>query len=260
MLRKRKRKQDRYAMRAIEYIGPRPRKPVKKPWGGGWLMVILVILGVGYVSKPFVGKLLAQAEPITELKVEKAVALLASGDDFGHLLAAVALERTHKKISYDPLYYQIKYPGGDIPEGKGKDSDVIIRCYRALNIDLQQLVHEDMVKNFRIYPQLWGASKPDSNIDHRRVENLQRFFSRFGQSIPVSEDGVKMQDFAWGDIVVWRLPDGVAHIGIIVPGPGKRSDERWVVHNQGDGPQWEDALFEYPIIGHYRYDGGSATP
>jgi len=246
-------------MDAIEYIGPRPKKPARKPWGGGWLMVLLVVVGVSYVAHPFVGRILAQAEPVTQLKVEKAVAQLGMGDSFGHQLAAVALERTHEKISYDPAYYKISYPGGDIPKGKGTDVDVIIRCYRALGIDLQKLVHEDMEKHFRIYPQLWGLNGPDPSIDHRRVENLQRFFTRFGTSIDVPEDGVKMQDFDWGDIVVWRLPDGSAHIGITVPGPDDRQDEVWVVHNHGEGPQWEDALLEYPIIGHYRYDGAQVA-
>jgi len=245
----------RYSANAIEYIGPRPKKPAKRPWGGGWLMVLLVVAGVGYFARPFVGRVLAQAEPMTELKVEKAVAKLGSGDSFGHQLAAVALERTHQKITYDPAYYKISYPGGDIPKGKGNDVDVIIRSYRALGIDLQKLVHEDMKKHFRIYPQLWNLSEPDPSIDHRRVENLQRFFTRFGTSIEVSTDGVKIQDFEWGDLVVWRLPDGSAHIGISVPGPGDRQNEVWVVHNNGDGPKWEDVLLENPIIGHYRYDG-----
>lgn len=220
-------------------------------------MVLLVIVGVGYVSFPFVGKLWAQAQPITDLKVEQTVALLGVGDGFGHQLAAVSLERTHKKITYDQAYYKIGYPGGDVPDGKGTNTDVIIRSYRALGIDLQQVVHEDMKKNFRIYPQLWNLSEADPNIDHRRVENLQRFFSRFGTEIEVSEDGIKIQDFSWGDIVIWRLSDGTAHIGIVVPGPDDRRAEMWVVHNNGQGPKWEDVLFEYPvIIGHYRYDGG----
>jgi uncharacterized protein YijF (DUF1287 family) len=218
-------------------------------------MVFLVVTGVAYFYHPFVGKILAQAQPVTELKVEQAVARLGAGDGFGHQLAAVALERTHLKISYDPAYYKISYPGGDIPEGKGVNADLVIRSYRALGIDLQQLVHEDMKKNFRIYPQLWNQSGPDPNIDHRRVENLQRFFTRFGTEIEVSPNEVKIQDYSWGDIVVWRRPDGSAHIGIAVPGPDDRQHEMWVVHNDGDGPKWEDVLLDYPIIGHYRYDG-----
>lgn len=218
-------------------------------------MVLLVVMGVGYVSLPFVGKILAQAQPVSDLKVEKMVAWLDVGDGFGHGLAKVALERTHQEVEYDPAYYKISYPGGDIPEGKGTNTDVVIRSYRALGIDLQQRVHEDMKENFRIYPQIWDAKEADPNIDHRRVENLQRFFSRLGQEIEVSTDSVNMQDFSWGDIVVWRLPDGATHIGIVVPGPDERREEMWVVHNQSEGPKWEDVLLDYQVIGHYRYDG-----
>ena len=218
-------------------------------------MVLLVVAGVGYVARPFVGEILAQAQPVTNLKVEQTVAWLGVGDGFGHDLAKVALERTHKKVTYDPAYYQISYPGGDIPTGKGSNTDVIVRSYRALGIDLQQLVHEDMKKNFRVYPQIWSAQKPDPNIDHRRVENLQRFFSRNGTEIEVPEQGANMKDFSWGDIVVWLLPSGESHIGIVVPGPDERRSEMWAVQNNGEGPKWEDVLLEYQIIGHYRYDG-----
>lgn len=251
----RRRHNNRHHLNAIEYIGPRPKKPARKPWGGGWLMVLLVIVGVGYVSRPFVGKILAQAQPVTELKVEQAVAWLAIGDDFGDQLAAVALERTHKEVEYDPAYYKISYPGGDIPQGKGTNTDVIIRSYRALGIDLQKLVHEDMKANFRIYPQLWEAKGADPNIDHRRIENLQRFFSRHGTEIDVATNNVNMQDFNWGDLVVWRLPDGSTHIGIVVPGPDDRRDEMWIVHNSGDGPKWEDVLLDNQVIGHYTFNG-----
>ena len=251
----RRRHKNRHHLNAIEYIGPRPKKPARKPWGGGWLMVFLVVAGVTYFYHPFVGKILAQAKPVTELKVEQAVARLGAGDGFGYQLAAVALERTHQNITYDPSYYKISYPGGDIPEGKGVDTDVVIRSYRALGIDLQKLVHEDMKDNFRIYPQLWNLTETDTNIDHRRVENLQRFFARFGTEIEPSTTGVRIQDYSWGDIVVWRLPDGSPHVGIATPGPGDRQNEIWVVHNNGEGPKWEDILLEYPIIGHYRYDG-----
>ncbi|NWK55119.1 DUF1287 domain-containing protein [Verrucomicrobiaceae bacterium N1E253] len=218
-------------------------------------MVLLVIVGVGYVSRPFVGKILAQAQPVTDLKVEKTVAWLDIGDTFGHALAKVALERTHQEVQYDAAYFKIDYPGGDVPGNRGTNTDVIVRSYRALGIDLQQLVHEDMKKNFRIYPQLWGAQKPDTNIDHRRVENLQRFFTRHGSEFEIPVEGVNMHDVAWGDVVVWLLPNGDSHIGIVVPGPEDRRNEMWVVHNNGEGPKWEDVLLEYQVIGHYRYDG-----
>ena len=134
----------------------------------------------------------------------------------------------------------------------------MIRSYRALGIDLQQLVHEDMVKNFRIYPQLWDLKETDTNIDHRRVPNLQRFFSRFGEEIPlVDEAEQKADDFTYGDVLAWRLPHGATHIGIVVPGPGDRRDEKWIVHNIGSGPKWDDKLLEYQLIGHYRFSGAA---
>jgi len=241
-------------MHTIEYIGPRPQKPSRKPWGGGWLMVFLVVVGVSIAAWPFITPLLAGENKITDLKIEKTVAWLENTPDFNRRLAAAALERTKEKITYDPAYYKIPYPMGDVPEGKGVCSDVIVRSYRTLGIDLQALVHEDMVSNFRIYPQIWGLKAPDTNIDHRRVPNLQRFFGRHGEELPLSENPTS-QDFSYGDIVAWRLPHGATHIGIVVPGPGDRKDEKWIVHNIGSGPQWEDKLFEYKLIGHYRYTG-----
>jgi uncharacterized protein YijF (DUF1287 family) len=241
-------------MSTIEYIGPRPQKPVRKSWGGGWLMILFVVVGVGIVAKPYISQALAQNSSVTELKVEETVSWLGQNDAFGNLLAATALERTKKDITYDPAYYKISYPKGDVPEGKGVCTDVVVRSYRALGIDLQELVHNDMEENFRIYPQLWSLKGTDTNIDHRRVPNLQRFFGRFGQEIELPETSTA-QDFSYGDVVAWRLPHGVTHIGVVVPGPGDRRDEKWIVHNIGSGPQWEDKLLEYQVIGHYRYDG-----
>ncbi|MBK1831148.1 DUF1287 domain-containing protein [Verrucomicrobiaceae bacterium R5-34] len=243
-------------MDAIEYIGPRPKKPARKPWGGGWLMILLVVVGVGIVAKPFIQDILAKESPTDELIVEETVAWLAKADGFGHLLASAALERTNEKITYDPAYYKISYPNGDVPEDRGVCTDVVIRSYRALGIDLQQLVHEDMEKNFRIYPQLWSMKSTDSSIDHRRVPNLQRFFGRYGEEVAFSdESALTGSDFEYGDVVAWRLPHGATHIGIVVPGPQDRRNERWIVHNNGNGPKWEDKLLEYQVIGHYRFSG-----
>lgn len=179
---------------------------------------------------------------------------------FGDRLAAAALRRTKIPTPYDPTYRKIDYPGGDLKVG-GKAEDVVIRSYRALGIDLQQLVHEDMAANFSTYPQLWGEKGPDQSIDHRRAANLQRFFERHGQSIPVSR---KPEDYLPGDIVTWKRPgssigDRVElHIGIVVPGPGRRADEPWVVHHLDSDVKWEDVLMSYQTIGHYRYQGPGA--
>ena len=215
-------------------------------------MILLVVVGVGIAARPFISKALANRAPVTELKVGQTTAWLAEGDGFGNRLAAVALERTREEISYDDAYYNISYPMGDVPSSKGVCTDLIIRSYRTLGIDLQELVHEDMQDNFRIYPQLWGLSEPDTNIDHRRVPNLQRYFSRCGEELNLPSGEMTTEGFGYGDVVVWRLPHGDTHIGIVVPGPGDRRGEKWIVHNIGSGPEWENKLMEYQVIGHYR--------
>lgn len=251
----------RSAMTPIEYIGPAPRKRKRRrnPFGG--FLLLLVVLGMGFVIvRPLVPFLKAQQSHASGSNADLAVqALLESGDP-GAALAAAALGRTKADVKYDPAYYSIPYPGGDIPENKGNSTDVVIRSYRKLGVDLQRLIHEDMSENFRLYPQFWELKRPDSNIDHRRVPNLQRFFTRHGHDLEIGKVG---GEYAFGDIVTWRLPFGgssqaASHIGIVVPGPGAKSEEKWVVHNIGAGPEWEDELLSYEIVGHYRYvpEGG----
>ena len=153
-------------------------------------------------------------------------------------------------VTYDGSYRKLAYPGGDVSVERGVCTDVLIRAYRKAGMDLQVLVHEDMGRAFDAYPHLWGLQRPDSNIDHRRVQNLKVFFSRHGKSLPVSASAA---DYSPGDIVVWRLPSGLPHIGLVsswqVPGTGRPL----VIHNIGQGTQEEDILFAYVITGHYRY-------
>src|SRR6516165_11517836 len=139
----------------------------------------------------------------------------AAKDDFRKRLVAAALERTHHTVRYDPAYVRIPYPGGDVPPDTGVCTDEVIRSYRALGIDLQKEVHEDMVQNFSAYPnkRRWMLAHPDSNIDHRRVPNLMVFFQRKGESLPITS---KATDYAPGDLVTWDLGRGVPHIGIVV--------------------------------------------
>ncbi len=167
-------------------------------------------------------------------------------------LIEAALERTHHTIMYDSAYYLIKYPGGDVPSNIGVCTDVIIRSYRKLGIDLQELIHEDMVNNFSKYPskKLWGLNRPDANIDHRRVSNMQVFFTRKGQSLRITN---KVLDFIPGDLVTWILPGNLPHIGIVTNQYSKKTGNPMTVHNIGRGPKLEDVLFAYPISGHYRY-------
>jgi hypothetical protein len=175
---------------------------------------------------------------------------------FLHKLVVAAIERTHHAVRYDPSYVRIPYPGGDVPEHTGVCTDEVIRAYRALGIDLQKQVHEDMVQNFSAYPHNWNSSSgPDSNIDHRRVPNLMAFFVRKGQSLPVSH---QIDDYSPGDLVTWDLGGNVPHIGIVVDRKDPRSGQYMVVHNIGQGPRMEDVLFNWKITGHYRYFGPSS--
>jgi len=169
--------------------------------------------------------------------------------DAGDRLAAAALERTRIRVTYDGSYKQISYPGGDVAPDRGVCTDVVIRSYRALGIDLQKLVHEDMVSDFAAYPDRWSLEKPDANIDHRRVPNLRRFFERQGADVVVLQDGATYQP---GDLVTWELGSFMPHIGIVVDRVGP-SGNPMIVHNIGAGPKLEDRLFDYEITGHYRY-------
>lgn len=165
-------------------------------------------------------------------------------------LAKAAESLTKEEVVYDPAYFSIPYPMGDVPANKGVCTDVVIRAYRKLGIDLQQLVHEDMRAHFNLYPKIWGLKRPDSNIDHRRVPNLMKFFERHGQTLTNSNDPNKYQP---GDIVCWRLPGNLTHIGIVSSKKNQRGTRYLIVHNIGAGQVFEDILFDYPIIGHYRY-------
>ncbi len=171
---------------------------------------------------------------------------------FEEKLAEAALERTKHSVRYDGSYRAIAYPGGDVPEDIGVCTDVVVRAYRAMGVDLQKRVHEDIKQHFEAYPskKIWGMSKPDSNIDHRRVPNLQTFFERHGQFLGSNGDPV---DFRAGDLVTWMLPGNLPHIAIVSSKIDKVSGEPLIVHNIGRGPKLEKMLFMYQITGHYRY-------
>lgn len=175
-------------------------------------------------------------------------------EEFLQKVIVAALEQTHHYVRYDPAYVRIPYPGGDVPADTGVCTDVIIRAYRAVGVDLQKEVHEDMVRNFAAYPRQrrWLATAPDSNIDHRRVPNLMVFFSRKGEALPITN---RSEDYSPGDLVTWDLGGGVPHIGIIVDHKSPQSARYMIVHNIGEGPKMEDVLFNWKITGHYRYFG-----
>jgi hypothetical protein len=161
-----------------------------------------------------------------------------------------SLEQISYTFSYDPAYVKLGYPGGDVPLERGVCADVVIRAFRKAGVDLQKEVHEDMAAHFAAYPNHWGASKPDHNIDHRRVANLMAYLERQGKSLAVSSDP---QPYQPGDVVAWDLGHGRLHIGMVsdvrVGGQARYA----VVHNIGAGAKLEDLLFAWKIIGHYRF-------
>lgn len=169
---------------------------------------------------------------------------------FSEKLSNAALELTKQKVTYDPAYFKIGYPNGDVPSNKGVCTDVVIRAYRKLGIDLQVEVHKDMAANFSKYPKTWKMIHTDKNIDHRRVPNLMVFFTRFGKVKPINKNP---KDFNPGDIVCWDLGGGITHIGLVVNKKSTDGTSYLIVHNIGYGQELEDCLFKFKIIGHYAY-------
>lgn len=190
------------------------------------------------------------------LRILTVISLLTSPGVFASSFAIdfvkSAIERTKFDIHYDGSYYSIDYPNGDVPQNIGVCTDVIIRSYRKIGSDLQRLVHEDMSTYFGEYPskRLWGLSRPDKNIDHRRVPNLQVFFSRHGEVLVVSNSP---EDYKPGDLVTWLLAGNLPHIGIVTDKISTATNNPLIIHNIGNGPVMEDMLFKYKIIGHYKY-------
>jgi len=178
------------------------------------------------------------------------VSLSLAQTDFFYKLSESAISLTNQKVIYDPKYYVIKYPNGDVPSDRGVCTDVVIRAYRKLEIDLQKEVHEDMKNNFSLYPTNWGLKTTDKNIDHRRVPNLMKFFERHNAKLSITDNSV---DYKPGDLVCWNLGGAITHIGIVVDKKSNDGKRNLIVHNIGGGQVLADCLFEYKIIGHYRY-------
>jgi hypothetical protein len=181
-----------------------------------------------------------------------ALAVPASASGFGAQLAAAAAEQAQHRVVYDGSYVAIPYPWGDVAADRGVCADVIVRAYRALGVDLQLRVHEDMAADFDAYPDNWGLRRPDPSIDHRRVLNLETYFTRAGARLPPSDDAA---DYQPGDVIAWSVRVGRAdlpHMGVVVDRVGA-SGRPMVVHNIGLGPQVEDVLFDWPMTGRYRY-------
>lgn len=170
--------------------------------------------------------------------------------NFPEKLSDAAISILDETIKYDGSYREIKYPGGDVPPGTGVCTDVVVRAYRKLGIDLQKEVHEDMIGNFQRYPQLWDLKKPNKSIDHRRVPNLQMFFTRKGKSLPVTKNP---GDYKPGEIVTWNINGKMVHIGIVTALRTPDGKRPMIVHNAGWGQVLEDWLFAFELTGHYQY-------
>lgn len=223
--------------RTIEYIGPKPQKPKKSPFFGGWVILAISLSAAIFFGKPLLSSVWAADRKPSNIQTQDVIAQLSASDDFPSLLSIEALRHSTTK-----------------PQGKQAEAStaLVIKCFENLGIDLIKTLHEDMSENFRLYPQLWNADSPDIHLDYQRVPNLQRFFSRKAESLTPSKDPTSYQH---GDIVVWALPNAETHIGIVVPAASAHgSDVPWVVHHApGLGITWEKALFHHQVIGHYRY-------
>lgn len=174
----------------------------------------------------------------------------------GEVLAA-AHAQVGVTLVYDPAYRRLDFPNGDVPADRGVCSDVVVRAWRAIGIDLQVGLNRDMRAHFAAYPRIWGLAKPDPNIDHRRVPNLETFLRRHGESFPPGRDAAAYRP---GDLVSWRLERGEPHIGIVSNRRSADGRRPLIVHNIGAGTQVEDVLFHWPPVGHFRYFPASAAP
>ncbi|MEM6413027.1 MAG: DUF1287 domain-containing protein [Pseudomonadota bacterium] len=215
------------------------------------LISVVVVTGLSISNDAEAFRVPMDAERAPAFTAQKSMTDKPMHQALGHRIAKAALERTESPVTYDPAYRKLAYPNGDVASDRGVCSDVIIRVLRGVGLDLQKSVHEDMRANFSAYPRLWSAARPDPNIDHRRVPNLETFFTRAGARRPQSTNP---KDFRAGDIVAWNLRGkaGVLpHIGIVTD---KKGASGWpmIVHNIGRGPQHEDVLLLWPITGHYR--------
>ena len=178
-----------------------------------------------------------------------AVTLANASPELRAFLASAA-EQTKITTGYDPSYVALKYPGGDVPPETGVCSDVLVRAFRKAGLDLQKAIHEDMTAAWSAYPRQWGARRPDSNIDHRRVPNLMTYFERRGKALSQTTN---RDDYLPGDIVAWDLGRGVEHIGIVSDHTSEPDSHLLIIHNIGAGTRAEDVLLNWKIIGHYRF-------
>ena len=209
-----------------------------------FIPLLLICLSFGCKKSDTIAENITESKPTTQL--------IENPTDFYEKLSSAAISIIDPEVVYTPAYFGIKYPNGDVPAKTGVCTDVVIRAYRKLGIDLQKEVHEDMKANFSLYPNLekWGLKTTDKNIDHRRVPNLEVFFSRKGSTLPITKNP---SDYKTGDIVTWLLAgDAIPHIGIVTH-IKSNNGKPMIVHNVGSGQVLEDCLFSWKIVGHYKY-------
>lgn len=191
------------------------------------------------------------SKEIVQTEKRENTQIIENPDDFYQKLSNAALSIIDSEVIYTPEYVGIKYPNGDVPPKTGVCTDVVIRAYRKLAIDLQKEVHEDMKANFSMYPKIWGLKTTDKNIDHRRVPNLEVFFTRKGEKLAFSQNP---NEYKTGDLVTWMIAEKLPHIGIVTHKKSADGKRNLIVHNVGGGQVLEDCLFSWRIVGHFRYE------
>ena len=191
------------------------------------------------IGSAMAGNVLQSPKPFAEVSPQAAKLIAAAETQVG------------RTVNYDGAYVGLKYPMGDIPLRTGVCSDVVIRAYRdAFGLDLQKEIHEDMKRAFNKYPSIWGLKRPDKNIDHRRVPNMERFFARKNARLDIGTSG---SDFLPGDLVSQRLPGNLPHIAVVSHYASRDGQRPLIIHNIGAGTRIEDRLLEFKIVGHFRY-------
>lgn len=206
------------------------------------LPLLLICFSFGCKKSEKIAENISESKPTTQL--------IENPTDFYEKLSNAAISIINPDVVYTPSYVSIKYPNGDVPAKTGVCTDVVIRAYRKLGIDLQKEVHEDMKTNFSKYPKTWGLKTTDKNIDHRRVPNLEVFFARKGKTLSITKN---TSDYKTGDIVTWLLAgDAIPHIGIVTHIKSNNGNPM-IVHNVGSGQVLEDCLLSWKIVGHYKY-------
>ncbi|HLO73837.1 MAG TPA: DUF1287 domain-containing protein [Flavobacterium sp.] len=207
------------------------------------LPLLLICFSFGCKKPETSTENISESKPTTQL--------IENPTDFYEKLSNAAISIIDPEVVYTPAYVGIKYPNGNVPPKTGVCSDVVIRAYRKLGIDLQKEVHEDMKTNFSKYPKTWGLKTTDKNIDHRRVPNLEVFFARKGKTLTITKNA---SDYKTGDIVTWLLAgDAIPHIGIVTHIKSNNGNPM-IVHNVGSGQVLEDCLLSWKIVGHFRYE------